>query len=847
MNDSAEKAVRVLVVDDEPAILAAFGEVLRPKTASAEGAAQRMRDLERTLFGDGESETGPLVELTALNQAEPAVEAVAQAVAQGRPFAVAFVDVRMPPGPDGVWAVKEMRARDQALEIVVMTAYSDVPPGRIAQMAPPPSKLLYMQKPFHAHELRQLVASLSDKWRSQRELERTQRELERRVEERTAQLAQANASLREEIERRRANQAELARSEQNLRLILDCLPVGLMITDSAGKVLRVNAAALKLSGHAHENDLLGRHCREIIAEHEQSPWPPSAEPGPSQPCESTLMRLSGEGLPVLVSAIALKLDGQDVLLQAIADLSERKNWERALNESEARYRQLVEFAPAGIYEFDFSASRFLSVNEVMLEYTGYDRDEFLALRPEKLLTPESLRDYLGQQKQLLAGDISSQTNEYQFYTKSGRTMWALVNANFVFDGQGRLVGRVVANDITARKQAEQDKVLMESRIRQAQKMEALGSLAGGVAHDFNNILNAVIGFTELTLRELGEQETPKAYLKHVLQAGRRASELVRQILTFSRGGEPEKKPIHVAIVVKEVLKLLRASLPAGIEIKQNIQNADELVLADPSQIHQVMMNLCANAAQAMGESGLLTVELRKVTLGRPLELDMASLPPGPYVQLVVADNGPGVEPAHIGRIFEPYFSTKSASGGTGLGLAVVHGIVKGLDGAIDVKSAPGAGCQFRVFLPIPGLAADDDQETPNHLPMGHETILLVDDEPELVRLGLGVLEVLGYRVESATDPEEALRMFLAEPARYDLLLTDQTMPKMTGLELIERVRARRGGLPVVLCTGYGEQVARILAQRGENVRLAQKPVLMAELAQAVRLALDETGPERREQ
>ena len=843
MNDSADSAVRVLVVDDEPAILAAFGDVLCPKSSSADGAAQRMRDLERTLFGGDESEDGPSVELTALNQAEPAVEAVAQAVAQGRPFAVAFVDVRMPPGPDGVWAVKEMRARDQALEIVVMTAYSDVPPGRIAQMAPPPSKLLYMQKPFHAHELRQLVVSLADKWRAQRQLERTQRELERRVEERTAQLAQANASLREEIDRRRANQVELARSEQNLRLILDCLPVGLIAADSAGKVLRVNDAALKLCGHAHENDLLGRHCREIIAAHEQS----SAEPGSWQPCESTLMRPSGEGLPVLVSAIALKLDGQDVMLQAIADLSERKNWERALNESEARYRQLVEFAPAGIYEFDFSASRFLSVNEVMLEYTGYDRDEFLALSPEKLLTPESLRDYLGRQKQLLAGDISSQTHEYQFYTKSGRTMWALVNANFVVDGEGRLVGRVVANDITARKQAEQDKVLMESRIRQAQKMEALGSLAGGVAHDFNNILNAVIGFTELAMRELGDQETPKAYLKHVLQAGRRAGELVRQILTFSRGGEPEKKPIHVAVVVKEVLKLLRASLPAGIEIKQNIQNADEVVLADPSQIHQVMMNLCANAAQAMGESGLLTVDLRKVILGRPLELDMASLPPGPYVRLVVADNGPGVDPAHIGRIFEPYFSTKSASGGTGLGLAVVHGVVKGLDGAIDVKSAPGAGCQFRVFLPIPGLAVDNGQETAGPLPMGHETILLVDDEPELVRLGLGVLEVLGYRVESATDPEEALRMFLADPARYDLLLTDQTMPKMTGLELIERVRARRDDLPVVLCTGYGEQVARILAQRGENVRLAQKPVLMAELAQVVRQALDEAGPERREQ
>lgn len=830
--------LRVLVVDDEQAILDSIAAVLDGQTRDA-AATERMEQLGRELFGAPVDEKLPEIDLVLCRQAEDAVDNVRQSIKDNNPFTVGFIDVRMPPGPDGVWAVKQIRALDPDMEFVIMTAFTDIAPQTISQLAPPAGKLLYMQKPFHVNELRQLVASLSEKWLTQKLLRQSHRELERRVRERTSELAETNRMLQEEIEQRTVKQHELERSEQNLRTILDSMPVSIAIVGPDKRIRRVNNDALKLMGRSDEQEVVGRQCTDTICVEGDESCPFATNGSKLENQECTMVNASGDEVPILKSAVFATIDNEEVLIEAIIDLTERKKWERALNESEARYRQLVEHAPAGIWEFDFSKGRFASVNDVMLEYTGYSRKEFLEMDPTKLLTEESFNEYLKRQQKLAAGETVPETCEYQIRTKTGENIWVMLNSNFFHAPDGNVVARAIAHNITRQKQDELERKMMEGRIRQAQKMEALGSLAGGVAHDFNNILNSVIGFTELALREMPHESDTRTYLKHVLQAGKRASGLVRQILTFSRGGEPENKPIQVVTIVKEVLKLLRASLPATIEIQKKISGKPVTIMADPSQIHQVLMNLCTNAAQAMGDNGgILKVILEEKIVKRPLGLTIDELYPGNYVVLTVKDNGPGIPAMNLARVFEPYFTTKEALGGTGLGLAVVHGIVRSLGGAVDVQSTRRIGSAFHVYLPIPEAPAVEIDEVEQRIPTGKESVLLVEDEPSLIELSRSILESLGYCVSSATNGIEALEMITNDPDIFDLLLTDQTMPKMTGLELVGKVRKIKPSMPVVLCTGYSEQISAIDLRRSGVDQLITKPMLMAELAVAVRNALD---------
>ncbi len=835
--------LRVLVVDDEQAILDSVAAVLVGGNKNPTAAA-RMQQLGRELFGAPIEEQLPEIDLVTCTQAEDAVAIVQQSIEDQDPFAVAFIDVRMPPGPDGVWAVQQIRAQDPDVEFVIMTAYTDIAPQTISRLAPPAGKLLYMQKPFHSNELRQLVASLSEKWTAQRQLKQSHQELEKRVRERTSELARANQLLQSEIEQRITKQRELERSEQNLKTILNSVPVSIAIVGKDKRIRRVNKEALTLMGRADDQDIVGMLCTDTICAEDSELCPLKNNDSKLENHECVMISANGNEIPILKNAVFATLDNEEVLIEAIVDLTERKKWEQALNESEARYRQLVEHAPAGIWEFDFSKGRFVSVNDVMLEYTGYSREEFLEMDPTKLLTEESFSEYLKRQQKLVAGEKVPETCEYQIQTKDGRNIWVMLNSNFFHAPDGTIVARAIAHNITRRKQDELERKMMESRVRQAQKMEALGSLAGGVAHDFNNILNSVIGFTELALREMPQDSDVRTYLKHVLQAGKRAGGLVRQILTFSRGGEPENKPIQMVTIVKEVLKLLRASLPATVDIQPKISNKPVMIMADPSQIHQVLMNLCTNAAQAMGDNGgVLEVVLEKKVVEKPLGLTLDELKPGEYLVLTVKDNGPGIPAANLARVFEPYFTTKEAMGGTGLGLAVVHGIVGSLGGAVDVSSVMGKGSVFHVYLPIPELTVTEIDEIEQSIPTGCEFILLVEDEPSLIELGQGILESLGYCVESASDGTIALTMIDNDPDKYDLLLTDQTMPKMTGLELAIQARKIRPDLPVILCTGYSEHISSVDLRRSGVDQLITKPMLMADLATAVRGALDRAQSE----
>ncbi|MEW6593325.1 MAG: ATP-binding protein [Thermodesulfobacteriota bacterium] len=382
---------------------------------------------------------------------------------------------------------------------------------------------------------------------------------------------------------------------------------------------------------------------------------------------------------------------------------------------------------------------------------------------------------------------------------------------------------------------------LEKRIRQAQRMEAIGTLAGGIAHDFNNILGAIIGYAELALLDAGQGRPVTEHLAEIRRASDRAKDLVAHILTFSRQTEMRPQPMSAVPVIKEALKLLRSSLPAEIEIRQQINQEAGKIMADPVQVHQCFMNLCTNAAQAMREKGgVLTVALAEE------ELRADALPPeygleaGRYLVLSVADTGHGMDRATMGRIFDPFFSTRERGEGTGLGLSVVHGIVKSHGGGIVVESQPGQGATFRLCFPLLEQSAAESAAgiVKAPLPSGdRERVLLVDDEVPLVEMGQRILEYLGYVVTPKTSSSEALQLFAAQPEAFDLVITDQSMPGMTGVEMARQMLSLRPGLPVILCTGFsgavGKEQARAMGIRG----YVMKPLSINDLAAACQEAL----------
>ncbi|MFZ5761639.1 MAG: ATP-binding protein [Thermodesulfobacteriota bacterium] len=387
-----------------------------------------------------------------------------------------------------------------------------------------------------------------------------------------------------------------------------------------------------------------------------------------------------------------------------------------------------------------------------------------------------------------------------------------------------------------------ERVSLEKQLRQAQKMEAIGTLAGGIAHDFNNILAAIIGYAELAMIDADQGQPVTSHLVEIRRAGDRARELVGQILTFSRQTETRPRPMLVQPVIKEALKLLRASLPAEIEIRQRIDQEAGRIMADPLQIHQCFMNLCVNATQAMRErGGVLEVELAAEELRAEALPSGYGLTAGRYLRLTVRDTGHGMGPETMGRIFEPFFSTRTRDEGSGLGLSVVHGIVKGHGGGIRVESARGEGTAISLYFPLlHAVAAEDGASVvvAAATAAGHgERVLLVDDEPQLVAMEQRILEYLGYRVTATASSSEALALFTAQPAAFDLVVTDQSMPHITGVELARQLLALRPGLPVVLCTGFSETVSEEQAKAMGIRGYAMKPLSVNDLAAACRHAL----------
>lgn len=387
---------------------------------------------------------------------------------------------------------------------------------------------------------------------------------------------------------------------------------------------------------------------------------------------------------------------------------------------------------------------------------------------------------------------------------------------------------------------ETERENLEKQLRHLQKMEAIGALAGGIAHDFNNILFPIVGFAEMLEDDLPEGSPQHECVSEIITGTKRARDLVKQILSFSRQVETEVKPVSPRIILKEVIKLIRATIPTTIEIRQDIDPSGHLIMADPTQIHQIAMNLITNAYHAMGDSGgTLSVSLKNVDMAQATE-GATILKAGPHVQLTISDTGTGMDEATAAKIFDPYFTTKSKDRGTGLGLSVVHGIVQSYGGEIKVRSQPDRGTTFDIYLPAVRMKSDAGKHRlPRVLPTGDERILLVDDEEQVLRLVKKMLQRLGYHVDALTSSPDALETVKSRPDAYDLVITDMTMPHLTGDKLARKIMTVAPGMPVMICTGFSELITPQLAESIGIKGYLMKPVVQSVMARSVRKVLDE--------
>ncbi len=451
--------------------------------------------------------------------------------------------------------------------------------------------------------------------------------------------------------------------------------------------------------------------------------------------------------------------------------------------------------------------------------TGKRFSEFVVPRDSHLLEglmldPKRIR----QEMRLMATDGT----QVPVYVSAGR-----------LELEGKELTCLVVFDLTSQKK-------LEEQLRQSQKLEAIGTLAGGIAHDFNNILAAIVGFSDLLREKLAGHVKERRYAERVFEAAIRGREVVKQLLAFSRQMEHEKKRVSMAGLVKETVTLLRASIPTTITIELEMEGDEQYVMADPGQVQQVLMNLCTNAADAMREKGgAFTIGLAAVDIA-PGEIG-AKLTPGRYVKLWVKDTGAGMTGETKKRIFDPFFTTKGLGEGTGLGLSTVLGIVQAHDGAITVDSSPGAGSTFSVYLPASAAAHAEEAGTEEEVPRGKGHILFVDDEESLVHLGREMLEDLGYEVTATTSSTRALALFLSEPDSFDAVITDQTMPDLTGIDFAKQIIEARSDIPILLVTGFSHLVDENRARRAGVKAFLMKPLTRGEVARALRDILTTAG------
>ncbi len=633
----------------------------------------------------------------------------------------------------------------------------------------------------------------------------------------------------------RQAEGALRRQEEELRVIFDSVPAMVFYKDTENRLIRVNNALAKTCGKT-KAELEGKPLSELYPELAEDYWRDDKEVMASgQPKTGILERLeSPEGIRWVMTDKVPYRDGNGNIKGVIGfsvDITERKRAE----EERQRLVAAVEQALEAIVITDVNGE-IEYVNPSVERLMGYSQEEVVGKRPEAVFRSSKHDDEFYRKM----WDTLSEGGVWQGAVAVGKKDGSILDTEMtvspILNKEGEVINYVsVSRDVTHEHE-------LEAQLLHSQKMEAIGTLAGGIAHDFNNILGAIMGFAELALEKAQPESNQSEYIKEVIVGSNRAKDLVKQILTFSRQVKSERKALRPDLMVKEALRMLQASIPSLIEFTQEIEPDSGLILADPTQFHQVIVNLCTNAYQAMlPAGGTLAVSLKTVNV----DADFAALHPelseGPHMQLVVKDTGAGMDEATLGRIFDPFFTTKEEGQGTGLGLSTVHGIVASMNGYISVASELGKGAAFTVYFPqIQGEEHRSNAES-EPVPLGRgEYILVVDDEEPIRKITKLMLENLGYKVSACASAEEAFDLFNSTPEAFHMIITDFAMPKMSGAELLEVVRQIRPDIPVAIMTGLQETGVIEEAEALGLSMLLRKPVKCDELGRAIRKILDGT-------
>ncbi len=684
-----------------------------------------------------------------------------------------------------------------------------------------------------------------------------------RIRSRERSLKKVNIRLEMEIAQHRDAESALLNSQEELNSIIRSTPDVIYRLDTMGRFTFVSDAIRRYG--VTPDELIGKPFLDFVHEDDRDAarYRINQRRTGSRSTKRLTIRAFGDYCqfqtlrsrsikrdPVfLIDAEGLYVSGgSDVKVfigtQGVArDITEQREMESARRESEDRLLMALEVSSAGIWQLDLKSGAFLVDDQIytLLGYHEVDLINGLRFVREKT-SPETWQTIRRKFNRHVTGMVPMFDHEFTLQSQQGLWKWFHTKAKVVrFDKDGHpetMVGIII--DTSSRKESEAERERLELKLQQAQKMEAIGTLAGGIAHDFNNILGAILGYAQLTQMHTTTDPRVQGYIGNIFKASERAKSLVEQILTFTRQGKSQKVPSDIAIVVKEVVKLLRATIPSTVAIVQKVPVNLGTVMADQTQIHQVLMNLCTNAAHAMeARGGQLTVTLEEHTVDAPAaaagEDDLA---PGRYLKLSVGDTGAGIDNAVLDRIFDPYFTTKSVGEGTGMGLATVHGIVNDHGGRVTVDSVPGEGSVFSVYFPVLDNTTEVSSAHAASYPRGSERILFVDDEALLVEVSVEMLNDLGYDAVGSTDPAEALKMLEQQPEGVDLVITDMTMPAMTGDQLAAAILDLRPDMPIIICTGFSKRLSAVKASSLGIRAYLMKPVTVQELSHTVRDALD---------
>ncbi|MFH1217758.1 MAG: PAS domain S-box protein [Pseudomonadota bacterium] len=796
---------RILIIDDDKDIWAAYQMVLDPMR-KRDGAIEEMK---RIFGGESDDLDSPDFALVFASQGQDGFQLARDAKIAGEPFALAFIDVRMPPGWDGLETAVCIREIDKDIEIIIVTAYSDHSCEDIVRAVGTPSKLLFFRKPFDPEELKQVAYSLSDKWLLARQEER---------------------------------------QRQELQGILHTSPAAIFVLDENNTIITWNPAAERITGMPAEK-VMGGPC--VFREISENPQCRSCTReccffDKSEKSKEIVIRDRDGNRKILAVNMARGLnEGKKTgkLIGSFWDLTSIRETESALVASEHRFRSLVETTRDWVWEVD-SRGDLTYCSPVCLEIYGYLPEE---LRGKNYVDALHDEHESAKMKKIfldcLHGARNCQSHEHRCRKKNGGYIFIETSGTPVFDSERRLIGyRGIDRDISKRKAGEEERRLLEERYRQAQKLEALGTLSGGIAHDMNNILTPIMGYCSLGKLKIGKEHFFYQQLEAIENCALRAAELIRRIMGFCRKQEMNIRPLQLNVMIQELAKMLGRLIREDIRLE--IQLADDLwfVEADRSQMEQILINLVVNARDAMNEPGQLVIrtDMRTVEPKTLYDVDLREIS-GEYVVLSVSDQGSGIDQHTLEMIFDPFFTTKEAGKGTGLGLSNVHGIVASHNGRILVDSEPGRGSTFHIFLPRshPELVeADSDSPAETWMAGGRETILLVEDDLEVLQVLAASLSEAGYHVLTAGDGNAALTIFEERKGEIDLLATDLIMPVMGGKVLSKMIRLHAPWLPILYMTGHSFDIDTDELKNISDTMLMQKPFSLEQFSRTVRTLLD---------